>query len=541
MDRFVAIAKDSRFTCLMTRILFIFLFALTTAFVQGQQAGESTLRGIIRDSQGKPVAAASVHLQSKDGTQSLTTHADAQGSYSFAALQEGVYSLRVEMAGYGAAEIASLFLAPKEIKNVDLTLAPAKTPLEVNSAQSPKFFDEPQFTVAGVTDTTSLGGHGSDTIVRTRETLAKETASLAKTAAQPIPSAESEKLLREKLERLPKDCETNHQLGKLLIASGKAHEAIPYLESAAATSPDDYQVAYDLAVANADAGNYAQSRASATAQLAHHDTAEVHHLLGGVQEKLGNSLDAVHEYQRAAEMDPDEAYIFDWGSELLLHHAPEPAQEVFSRGTRLFPHSIRMLVGLGAAGFAQGSYDQAIQNICDASDLNPSDPVPYLFMGKIESSQTSPPAGLVDKLHRFVTLRPESAEANYYYAVGLWKVREPQEIPAQVESLLKNAIRLDPKLGAAWLQLGILHAEQHDSAKAISDYQQAIQASPFLEEAHYRLAQAYRQIGKTEEAKAEIEIYDRVAKEATQKAERERHDIPQFVYTLRDQPPAQVH
>ena len=81
--------------------------------------------------------------------------------------------------------------------------------------------------------------------------------------------------------------------------------------------------------------------------------------------------------------------------------------------------------------------------------MNPSDPVPYLFMGKMQTRRRAHPQEVVDKLRRFVTLRPESAEANYYYAVGLWKVREPQEIPAQVESLLKNAIRLDPKLGAA--------------------------------------------------------------------------------------------
>lgn len=541
MGCFPAIANHSRLTRLVPAFFLIFFFSVTAAFAQGQQAGESTLHGIVRDSQGKPVAAASVHLQSKDGTQKLMTHADAQGSYSFAALHEGVYSLRVGMAGYGDAEVTALFLSRKEIKNVDLTLAPAKTLPQENATQAPKFFDEPQFTVAGVTDTTSLGGHGSDTIVRTRETLAKETASLGNTGSQPVPSAETEKLLRERLERDPNDCETNHQLGKLLLANGEAREAIPYLERAAAIKPDDDQVAYDLAAANADSGNYAQARASAMALLTHHDTAELHHLLGAVQEKLGNSLDAVHEYQRAAEMDPEEAYIFDWGSELLLHHAPEPAQEVFSRGTRLFSHSIRMLVGLGAAWFAQGSYDQAIQSICDASDLNPSDPTPYLFMGKILSSQTRPPVAMVDKLHRFVTLHPDSAEANYYYAVGLWKLREPQDIPAQMELLLKNAIRLDPRLGAAWLQLGILHAEQHDSAKAISDYQQAIQAAPDLEEAHYRLAQAYWKIGKTEEGKAEIETYNRMSKESAQRVERERHDIPQFVYTLRDQPPAQVH
>ncbi len=60
-----------------------------------------------------------------------------------------------------------------------------------------------------------------------------------------------------------------------------------------------------------------------------------------------------------------------------------------------------------------------------------------------------------------------------------------------------------------------------------------------MEEAHYRLAQSYRQIGDAAEAEAEFKIYDQIAKESAQQAERERHEIRQFVYTLRDQPPPQ--
>src|SRR5690242_4761638 len=54
-------------------------------------------------------------------------------------------------------------------------LAASKTPAV---ATQPEFFDEPQFTVAGVTDTTSLGGHGSNVVVRTKETLAKDVVAL---------------------------------------------------------------------------------------------------------------------------------------------------------------------------------------------------------------------------------------------------------------------------------------------------------------------------------------------------------------------------
>jgi tetratricopeptide (TPR) repeat protein len=170
--------------------------------------------------------------------------------------------------------------------------------------------------------------------------------------------------------------------------------------------------------------------------------------------------------------------------------------------------------------------------------------MPYLFLGKMQAAETTPPPDLVEKLHRFVTLQPENAEANYYYAVGLWKRRANPpgaKVAMQVESLLNKAIRLDPKYSAAYLQLGIVHAEKRDFERAIANYQRAIQAAPQMEEAHYRLAQAYRQIGEADKAKAELQIYDQMSKESAENSERERHEIRQFVYTLRDPAPAQDH
>ena len=45
------------------------------------------------------------------------------------------------------------------------------------------FADEPNFTVAGITDWTAVGGHGADTNLRASETLAKETVALNTDAA----------------------------------------------------------------------------------------------------------------------------------------------------------------------------------------------------------------------------------------------------------------------------------------------------------------------------------------------------------------------
>jgi tetratricopeptide (TPR) repeat protein len=450
-----------------------FLTPLSTE-AQGapQDSGDlATLQGSVRESNGRPVAGAAVNLRAKDGSLTLSTHADATGNYHFAGLRDGVYILRVEKTGYSPATVSPCVLASKEVKNLDLTL---QFPGNLETQRPPEFFDEPQFTVAGVTDGTNLGGHGSNTIVRTKESLAKDVATLSASTGKPI---------------------------------------IAGPPPAPGFSSDSAQQGTAL-----------------------QDQAGQHHLRGDIAEKSGDSLEAVREYQRAAELDPSEANFFDWGAELLLHRAPEPAIEVFGKGNRLFPHSARMLVALGVAWYSNGSYDQAAHRLCEASDLNPADPEPYLFLGKIQSVETNQSECSAERLKRFVKQQPENALANYYYGVNLWKRRkgpDDAENPAQAESQLKRAVQLDPTLGVGYLQLGILYAERKDFARAISSYESAVQASPQLEEAHYRLAQAYKRTGEKVKAEQELRVYNQMSKSKDEEVERERRESRQFVYTLR--------
>src|SRR6266446_4140773 len=433
-------------------------------------------------------------------------------------------------------------LAPVRIQAQCQPADPAQLkPSQTNTASSgtPQFYDEPQFTVAGVADTTNLGGHGSDTVIRTKEALAKETVSLSKPTSGDLSAASSaaeEKTLRDAVGHDPASFKANHQLGKLLADNGKTRDAILYLEHAAQLNPSDYENAYELAVAYANAGKYDDSRTHARVLLGRQDRAELHHLLGDVEEKAGNPLEAVREYQRAAEMNPSESHLFDWGAELLAHRAADPAIEVFAKGNRLFPRSVRMLVALGVSWYARGSYGQSVQCLFDASDLNPADPTPYLFMGKMLKAEIVQPEGFVERLGRFARLQPENSLANYYYAVALWKTRKGSDstTPAQAESLLNKAILLGPKLGGAYLLLGILYSDRGDFPRAITAYQQASKADSQMEEPHYRLAQVYRRRGEKAKALQELQRYEQLQKKKAEQSERERHEIQQFVFALRD-------
>jgi tetratricopeptide (TPR) repeat protein len=327
----------------------------------------------------------------------------------------------------------------------------------------------------------------------------------------------------------------------MLVDDGKAREGLPYLERASQLNPGDYENAYELVLARSATGQYQAARTGARALLAKpnfavRQQAELHHLLGNIEEKAGDPLEAVREYQRAAELDPSEPNLFDWGADLLMHRAFEPAIEVFTEGNRLFPRSARMLAGIGVAWYARGGYDQAARSLCEASDLDPNDSNPYLLLGKMQSVETMQSECVVERLKRFVGLQPENAVANYYYALVLSRQDGSQDANdlAQAESLLDNAVRLDPKLAPAYLQLGILYSQRGNSSKAISAYQKAIEANPQLDEAHYRLAQAYNRGGEKLKAQAELRLYEQLSKKTAEESERQRREIQQFVYTLRD-------
>ena len=275
-----------------------------------------------------------------------------------------------------------------------------------------------------------------------------------------------------------------------------------------------------------------------TGALMGNEAAESHHRRAEAAEKSGNALDAAREYQRAAELEGSERNFFDWGTELLTHQANQPAAEVFAKGGRLFPASVRLKLGLAVASYALGSYDKSAQAFFDACDIDPRNPMPYLFLGKVKSSAVAHVHGFVARFQRFVEVHPENAEAHYLYAAALWAQRkgpEDREAMVKVKPLLKEAIELDPKLASAYLLLGAVETEGNNSGEAIAAFQKAIEGDPESEEAHYRLAQAYRRVGDATRAQNESAIYDRLSKTSADKAQHDRSEMLKFVIALRTQ------
>ena len=106
----------------------------------------------------------------------------------------------------------------------------------------------------------------------------------------------------------------------------------------------------------------------------------------------------------------------------------------------------------------------------------------------------------------------------------------------QATTLLEKAVSLDPKLGEAYVQLGIMCSARGEPARAISAYKKAIDANPQSGEAHYRLGLAYKRIGEDAKAKQELQLYKQIDQTETAAVERQRRELRQFMIILKEQP-----
>jgi len=343
--------------------------------------------------------------------------------------------------------------------------------------------------------------------------------------------------LRKAVELAPETYDANHNLGELYVQLDKLREAIPYLKRAQEINPSAYNNGYDLSLAYENTGNLEQARRQLEELIRVNDTAELHSLLGVIEEKSKNYLASATQFEKAAHMDPSENNIFDWGTELLLHQTFEPAIEVFKAGLNRYPQSSQLKIGFGVAQYGLGNFDAGALAFLQASDMHPADRLPLIFLGKAYDNLS--PAikdQIVSRFERFVQTDQHDASVRYYYAMALW--RQDGEMPgparqALVESLLKSAAAFDASFADVRLQLGILYANQSKFDDAIAQYEQALKINSENATVHYRLGQSLARTGATDRAKEEFAQFERLRTQEVDAANKKSAEIQQFVYTLR--------
>ncbi len=337
----------------------------------------------------------------------------------------------------------------------------------------------------------------------------------------------------------PRSYTANHNLGEFDIKEGKLEQARPLLARAQLIKPAAYDNGYDLAMAEFLTARLEDARKVIQSLLAQKNTAELHNLLGQIDEKDGKYIAAANDFETAAHMDPSDDNLFAWGSELLLHRTYEPAIHVFQFATERYPNSPRLQLGLGIALYERELFEPAVKALLTAADLAPSDPRCYQFLARTYDSFPKQAGDVIERFQRYAELQPDNARAQYYYAIILWKGKPLQGSTADldtVESLLKKSIALDGTLAEAHQQLGNLYADQHEYEKSIPEYERAISLNPTLSDAYYKLGTDYMRTGQKDQAQKEFAIYQKLRAEYMANDDKMQAEVQQFVYEAKSAP-----
>ena len=317
-------------------------------------------------------------------------------------------------------------------------------------------------------------------------------------------------------ERQPDNVQAAASLGEYYVHKQNWRAGVRWLSKAYKLSDGNESIGYDLALAQMQAGDLEGAKKQAGQMLERAESAKLHNLLGAIEDKRGQYLEAATEYHRAAEIDPSESNIFDLATFLLQHKRfagfVEASVKFFRYGVAQFPRSSQMMVGLGVALYASEQYDEAVRVLCAAVDLDPKDSRPIEFLGK--ARKVSPELGVeVDRrLQDFAVRYPHNAAICYYYAFSLWQRGGGEEGKNldKIHTLLMEAESRAPDWYEPPYQLGVVYESEKLYPDAIREMRKTVRIEPGFAPAHFRLAVLYGRTGDKAKAAAESAIVERI-------------------------------
>ena len=207
----------------------------------------------------------------------------------------------------------------------------------------------------------------------------------------------------------------------------------------------------------------------------------------------------------------EENFRFDYAAALLLYGDLNDAVSAFEAASRDFPGSARVRIGAGAAQYLAGHYEPAVKALLQAVRIDPEARPAYRLLGVSYETAPALQADIAGAFAVYLKRRDDDPLAHYYYGAMM--------DGDEAKTHLQRAIKLDPKLAEAHMQLGILAQEAGDLTESVSALQRAVELGPELASAHYRLGLVYQKLGQKEKAKAELDLF-RKLKEANEAGER---------------------
>jgi len=356
------------------------------------------VQGKVVEPSGGPVPGAAVFLDCDNGDTPNTT-TNGTGNFELKVTGGKKHVLCVLAQGFRAQLIE---LPPHSAGNIQLTVSLKIAPTgstEVHDSGI-QFSDSPNFTVAGVTDWSNVGLHGSDVNVKTSEALTKEAAALKppdKTSNVTNKDAEAHRLLGDEKEKSgdPVAAEREYETavkfdpseenyfawGAELLLHRAGLAAVEVLTRGAAAHPNSQRIVEALGAAFYANGQFAESaqQMCRAADLLP-SIAEPYLFLGRIEQAASDMFPcSEQELQRFANEQPRNAKAAFYYGLVLIKKAKQSqrdadfqrAEEAFRNALAVDPSVGEVYLQLGMLYNAGGKKEAALQEFEKAVRATP--------------------------------------------------------------------------------------------------------------------------------------------------------------------------
>jgi len=329
--------------------------------------------------------------------------------------------------------------------------------------------------------------------------------------------AASEEAWREFLKTHPSDAEPYAHLGLLEARQEHYKEAVPLYRKALALNPTMAGLRLNLGLALFKGGDLKGSIPEFTILLKHApanspEAARFKILLGMAHYGLGQFAEAAPYLKIAADADPQNLPIrLTLAHSLLWSKQYSKVLDVYKEILALDPDSAEADMLAGEALDEMSDPSGAIEMFRKAVKAKPNEPDVHFGLGYLLWSQKQY-AEAIREFQAELANNPEHAQSMLYTADADIQTNQY----ADAAPLLEKAVKLDPSLGLAHLDLGILAANDGHNDEAVREFLAAEKLIPNDVNVHWRLGRLYRAMGKKEEAQAELEKASTITKSADQ-------------------------
>jgi Tfp pilus assembly protein PilF len=292
------------------------------------------------------------------------------------------------------------------------------------------------------------------------------------------------------------------------------------LASVQSSFPDQGKVGYSLALVQYHAKRFAEAQSTLARLLSSgYQTSDIYNLLGWCSQQQQHHKDAVHAFQEAVKLDPqNERNYLDLGTILLAAGRLIPALELAKRTANAFPASSRAFVLKGQVELQVTQFSDAVDSFAHAMQLDAENPDATVGLARAQTG-----AGIVDRakttLEAAIVRFPEKARFEVELAQLLLKDAETGNngAEARAEQLLNSAVARDDTLVEAHYQLAGLALRRGQAQLALQHLKKATKLDPESAKIHFALSRIYHRLGHHEEAAKQAALYEELKEKETRR------------------------